>query len=201
MDHNAPYESPIEQYLFTKLRSHLLPTVAFTPQVSYGTQCGVFRVDGVLVFEQQKIALECDGAEYHDSYRDEWRDAILLGENHVNAVLRFGGSNIIDVPLVCLSDISRWYSEFFWDRALSMLAAARNEVEFQFENEDYSYGTYTLNGSERCFGSSRRFQSERREMWRGYYKFAQRNPGKSLDRIVELWKHSDRGAARIVNGN
>jgi very-short-patch-repair endonuclease len=200
MDHNAPYESPIEQYLFIKLRSHFAPNASLTPQVSFKTQCGIFRVDALLNFAERKVAVECDGKDYHNGYRDEWRDSILLGERHITDIVRFSGANIIDVPLVCISDLARWYAECFTIRGVAMLMAARKEVEFQFEEDDGSYGTYLFEGEHRCYGAVRRFSSERRDMWQGYYKFALRNPGKTLDRIIELWKQSDRGAARVVNG-
>jgi len=59
------------------------------------------------------ISFECDGKQFHDRWRDEWRDAITLGEGHVDVVYRLRGHDICFNVSDCLFLISHWEPEMF----------------------------------------------------------------------------------------
>lgn len=86
-------ESPIEERLFLAVRAYLKPTVSITPQVEIETQRGIRRVDFMLTDGEMFVALEADGADYHDFDRDLDRDAMLLLAGF-HAIFHFSGSFI-----------------------------------------------------------------------------------------------------------
>jgi hypothetical protein len=57
--------------------------------------CRSFIVDFVLRDSSDyRVGVECDGKKFHDASRDEWRDAMIIGENHLDAIYRLRGSDI-----------------------------------------------------------------------------------------------------------
>lgn len=41
-----------------------------------------------------RIGIECDGKKFHNASRDEWRDAMILGGEHLDVIYRLRGSDI-----------------------------------------------------------------------------------------------------------
>lgn len=87
-------ESPIETQLDNAIRSHLHGRTSWHRQVSYRTDGGVFRVDFLASIDGRRVAIECDGKQFHDYRRDLRRDIYLLFSRSVHAVMRFPGGNI-----------------------------------------------------------------------------------------------------------
>lgn len=194
----SEYESPIEEYLLDKLRSHLAPGASLDLQVPFETFVQGFRVDALLKYGCESVAIECDGREFHDPYRDEWRDALLLGHRHVTSVVRFGGANIMDVPLVCLLSLSLWFPDAFTERGRIVFAGAGTQMYSLGGDESRVFGRYHVGGN-----TFREFKASRtgtggREMWRTYWSFAYSCGKASLDEIIKKWRSSDRNAARII---
>ena len=50
--------SPIEEIFIAKLEKYLSPEVAIYPQYSISTPNGAFRIDFVLAFRNERIAIE-----------------------------------------------------------------------------------------------------------------------------------------------
>ena len=93
--YDPPYDSPIENEFAWAIVKYLESTVSFEKQKSFTTICGVFRPDFVATTNTgYSVAYECDGIVHHDSGRDEWRDAMLLGDRQVDVVVRLRGCDI-----------------------------------------------------------------------------------------------------------
>lgn len=201
MDYNPPYESPIEQYLLTKLQGHLSHDVALSLQVPFATKCGAFRVDSVLTQDAKRVGIECDGKEFHDFNRDEWRDAILLGEGHVTSIVRFSGASIIGCPLGCLAAFGYWFPSMLSERGLALAEKTQKELggDDVFCDECIVSCRYLdIDGERREFRADRRGTGGR-EFWQVYYQYACDHGG-DLDELIKRFKNSDRSSARIVNG-
>lgn len=97
------YESPIEQVMAGSLHvvmTHMGRPFVLDPQVVVGQ----YRVDLVLSGDGFKVAIECDGHDFHEktkhqAARDKFRDRFLTASGYT--VLRFTGSEIWNAPLTC----------------------------------------------------------------------------------------------------
>src|SRR5207248_2965195 len=85
-----------------------------------------FRVDFALRLGDRVVVLECDGAEFHDPSRDEWRDAAILGQGLAQTVYRFRGTDIWHCLNDCLWLLAFWEQPFFTERARESLERLRN---------------------------------------------------------------------------
>lgn len=94
--YEPPYESPIEDLFALNIVKYLADDVVLTPQVEVNTICGRFVLDFVLWSPMVgRVGIECDGKEFHDGHRDEWRDAMILGGGLVDSIYRLRGSDIV----------------------------------------------------------------------------------------------------------
>jgi very-short-patch-repair endonuclease len=93
--YEPPYDSPIEDIFAYHLDKYLPPDAIVNRQVEVTTQCGTFRIDFVCDAGERTVAFECDGAQYHDKARDEWRDALIMASGRVNALYRIMGQHIL----------------------------------------------------------------------------------------------------------
>ena len=84
-------ESPIESIFEEAFIKHSAAGVVLERQREFITQLGTFRVDFAIKQQGLLIGIECDGREFHDSFRDEIRDAVILGEGHLDTMYRFTG--------------------------------------------------------------------------------------------------------------
>jgi very-short-patch-repair endonuclease len=101
-NYRKPYfESYIEERLYYALiaKGYIVRTQA---------RCGPFRVD--LALPKYRIAIECDGKDFHSSpdqkKRDKKRSAYLY-KNGYRSVLRFTGSEIVKDPYGCVKKIEK----------------------------------------------------------------------------------------------
>src|SRR5437868_6129943 len=76
---DAYFESPIEREFGLALQKYISPGVELLQQLDLPTPWANFRADFALRLGDRVVVLECDGAEFHDPSRDEWRDAAILG--------------------------------------------------------------------------------------------------------------------------
>jgi len=98
-----PYDSPIEgifAYEFVKVAN---PEIDLISQHEVSTICGKFILDFLAVSKDgQRIGIECDGKEFHEHERDEFRDAVILGDFPIDSIYRFRGKDIYFSPHDCL---------------------------------------------------------------------------------------------------
>lgn len=90
------HESPLEERMSDLLIKALDDATTWKTQVNVRTAFGDFRLDALLVAPdgRPRVAIECDGARHHRGSRDEWRDAAILGEGFVDAILRVRGRDL-----------------------------------------------------------------------------------------------------------
>lgn len=94
-----PYESPIEQVFAREGQHHWRPDVRVVAQVPVATRLGSFRLDFmVTAADGWRIGVECDGAAYHDTFRDAFRDAAILGGRSVDSIVRIRGTDLVTRP-------------------------------------------------------------------------------------------------------
>lgn len=94
-----PYESPIEEVFAREAQHHWRPDVLVAAQVPVATQLGSFRLDFVVTAaDGWRIGVECDGAAYHNTFRDAFRDAAILGGKSVDSVVRIRSVDIVTRP-------------------------------------------------------------------------------------------------------
>lgn len=82
-------ESPIEEKLIKKLYED-----GFKPYSQY--PCGKYRIDIAITYKGKKVAIECDGKQFHSSKEQKEKDMIkdsVLNRNKWR-VYRFTGSEI-----------------------------------------------------------------------------------------------------------
>lgn len=89
--------TPIEKKMEKALKKQ---QISFKPQQPVGD----FVVDFLLTIEGNSIALECDGADYHEAERDRQRDQILW-EQHNIPTIRFTGSEIHQDAEKCVKQL------------------------------------------------------------------------------------------------
>jgi len=64
-------------------------------QFTFVTSFGEFRFDFIISCNCRLIGIECDGKQFHIPTRDFYRDAMLLGDGHVDSIYRIRGKDII----------------------------------------------------------------------------------------------------------
>lgn len=93
-------DSPIENDFLWEFRKVANPNLTVTRQVEIETDIGLFRPDFVLEWPEscRKIAVECDGKEFHEAKRDARRDSAIVATGAVEKVYRLRGSDICRHP-------------------------------------------------------------------------------------------------------
>ena len=193
--YTPPYDSPIEDkfaYHYIKYASDDVDMVA---QFEALTLCGRFIIDFVLLASNGKrIGIECDGREFHDESRDEWRDAMIIGEGHVDVIYRLRGCDIT----YCIEDILYLMAILepclFSTRAienLKVLASAEiqeiskdhcNDFYYFKHNNEVDAGFFKVEVRRRIVPNGQR------RFWQSAYRFAKLLGGGNLDEIIEKYR-------------
>ena len=165
-------------------------------QAEAPTLCGKFRLDLLVIVENRRIGIECDGRDFHDEYRDEWRDAMILGDVRTDEIIRLRACDLTYHLDDCIFILSRLHPSMFANRHrmnLERLASNRaKNARVSVSGAIFGYGF--LDGSAAVdFIDIQRRSIEGRQFWKNYYQFAIEHGGGSLDRLIELWSHTDRG--------
>jgi hypothetical protein len=197
--YNPPYDSPLEDDFAYHITKYLDPTIRLTPQYEVKTICGTFRLDFVAEAAGRKIGFECDGKDFHDVSRDEWRDAMILGSKSIDAIYRMRGSDIYYHINDILHFISRWNPELFSQRGLLNLQTLASDA-VRRNSEEYS----------KCFAFIRYLEDENqvpidmivrklyidekggRRFLETAYNFACSVGGGSLDEVIAKYRAQKR---------
>ena len=206
--YEPPYDSPIEDAFAYQLAKYLATGAAVERQVEVTTQCGTYRIDFVCTSEGRAVGFECDGHDYHDEARDEWRDALIMGTGRVNAIYRITGRNIFHQVDRALYLVSRCEGTLFSERGrtnLRILGEADIVSIDRFEDTSFlEYRWYPerlahlLDDQDSAKQASRpvvlritnctdrRFFGREPE-WTRKVRFARRHRGKSLAEIMQRY--------------
>jgi hypothetical protein len=169
--------------------------VDITPQFEVTTLCGRFIIDFVLTTSDgNRVGIECDGREFHDESRDEWRDAMILGEGHVDAIYRLRGSDITYYMEDILYLMAVLEPRFFSSRAtknLEVLASSEIQELPKSHCEDlyhFKYRNEAGLGFFRVETRRRAVPTGQRRFWQSAYRFAQSIGGGTLDDVMEKYR-------------
>lgn len=192
--YDPPYESPIEDLFALNIVKYLEESVQFQKQVDCRTVCGNFRIDFVCL-AGKGIGIECDGKDYHDEDRDEWRDAMILGDHCVDTIYRFRGQDLnyhMEDVLWIFSQYEPW---LFSERGrcnLDLLASENIKQGFSKE-----YGEMIVmptkweghpDGHVVIFRRTNEIPPGMRAHWTYLYKRALEFQGHDLDGVREQYK-------------
>ncbi len=108
------FESPIETAFFDAIWPVIDFDVWLYPQVTLKTPVGEFRVDLVAKIRNCCVVFECDGRQWHDRLRDEFRDAAILNHCDISAIYRLRGTDIHRDVETCLSILATWEEDLFF---------------------------------------------------------------------------------------
>lgn len=189
---DSPCDSPIEDICAGHCLKHLRSNSSVDRQVEVDTQHGRFRIDFVLTAGEKKIAVECDGRDFHNSYRDEFRDAILLGEGRFDTIYHFRGCDLTYYPDDCIWLMSVFNPEFFTERGLYILERLHRldiiRHDRSSDREDFQLrpASSLEIGMFWAFRRTIHTDPKHRIHWKYLYKFACEHPGASLDELIEL---------------
>lgn len=194
--YDPPYDSPIEDAFAWQATKYLSPKVTLSTQVEVPTICGLFRLDFVAEGANgRRTGFECDGKEFHNERRDEWRDAMILGCSDIHEIYRIPGKEItyrIEDVFYAISVWSPWLSD---DRQKhNLIRLARNkvvnqkikEVQTRFSVNYLDEDTDILNS----FFIEKRHKNipdGRRQFWQSAFQFAQSVGGGNLDEVMSLY--------------
>jgi len=194
--YDPPYDSPLEDLFAWNAVKYLDASVTLRKQVEVDTICGTFRMDFVAIRGESRVAFECDGAEFHDELRDEWRDAMILGTGETDFIYRLRGRDLVHHLEDCLYLSSRWNPELFSSRGLSILSDLASEKAKASETNDSTrwYVTYGLKSHGEGYVDQISVQRTPRLLpkgvrlfWKQIYAFAQDNGGGNLDELIAKW--------------
>jgi hypothetical protein len=198
--YKPPYDSPIEDIFAYNVVKYLMSDVELIPQYEVSTSRATFRLDFVLKNALgEKIAVECDGKEYHSYINDEWRDALILGESDIGEIFRFCGEDICFYLPVCLFSILKHHRFLFSQQGkINIITLAENintEIEYiysanhGFENDCIEFCCRNLlYDDERAVRNTTIIRRVKKssQYWMQLYKFAKEN--NHLKNIEELQK-------------
>ncbi len=191
---DPPYGSPIEEFFAWNFVKYANPNIDIRKQELISTTHGKFFLDFAVEDQQgYTIGIECDGKEFHDLYRDEWRDAIILGKGQISEIVRIRGAdihyNIEDVLFVLLI----WFPNLFSESGrinLTFLASDYIKRDQGSKNDSLSAFTRLLFGDGSVQGSyvTRRNipTGNKRQFWTRMAEFANKYPYKSVDELIEI---------------
>lgn len=198
-------ESPLEELFIHQFEKFLNANCQVIPQFKVNTTAGNFRIDFVIKLGELKIAIECDGADFHDEWRDEWRDSMILGGNNVDIIYRFRGKDLTTYLNECIHVIYLNDKKIFSDRYSSVhkslvdiesmekefseLVISKETTYFHLETTD-EFGTRT--GRHHLIKVIRRDKNDKDQYWNNLFEFAKQNQNQNqnqtLDELIELRK-------------
>lgn len=195
-------ESPLEVMFIETLEKYLSGKTEIIPQYGIVTLAGKFRLDFLLTVDDHKIGFECDGKDFHDEWKDEWRDALILGSDHIDTIYRFRGSDLYLNMDDCIYMIYHYDKALFNERyEIIGKQLISNELKEKLAREPLYHGEsnsvfYSLLTEEnehvgwRSIKVERRNKNDERAHWVTLFQFALKNPGKGLSQLIETREQS-----------
>lgn len=188
---DPPYDSPLEDEFVHNLEKYVGELDSFDPQVAVSTICGRFILDFVARAGERAVGFECDGKPYHDRFRDEWRDAMILGAEAVDTIYRLRGADLYYHMEDCLFVISKLDPWLFSDRGLANLDRLASDEARSFEyDHDPNILMIAYEGPslEPLFITIERRSSlnpeGKRLYWQTAYEYAKSEGGGDLDALL-----------------
>lgn len=198
--YSPPYDSPIEDSFALHYVKYAAPDIDLIPQFKVNTLCGTFIVDFALIDKSgYRVGVECDGKKFHEESHDEWRDAMILGENHLDAIYRIRGSDIhyyIEDVLFLLAALE---PNQFNVRAASNLRGLASP-EAQEVPKGHGIDQYKFryrNGNDIGFfnveARRRAVPATQRRFWQAAHSYAVSIGGGKLDTVISSYRENRSG--------
>ncbi len=199
--YDPPYDSPLEDLFALNIIKYLDCQTEFEKQVQVDTISGTFFIDFVISKGDRRIAIECDGKEFHGRERglyDEFRSGLILGQGAVDGIYRLRGCDLMYHLSDCLFVLSQWEPSFFGSRGLlnlSVLAShvVKRDISTTFEIHPLSYTAYYLDESQSHMNPLHiyieRFMRENPKFvngqhWQRLYRYAVEQNGGSINDLA-----------------
>ncbi|WAC13392.1 hypothetical protein [Dyadobacter pollutisoli] len=191
-------ESPIETLFIDAFEKYVSSKVEIYPQHEVQTPWGMFRLDFLLQLGEKRIAIECDGKDFHDAYRDEWRDALMLGSNLTDSIYRFRGKdlfwNVNDcVHLIYFYDKDLFNSRYQYNYSRLITEDLQERLdEDPFVDQETHWIDYAIRDeNNRMTGMAnlvihRRCQADKKAFWNSLFSIAEQNHGASIEQLISL---------------
>lgn len=191
---DPPYASFIEEFFAWNFAKYVDSSIDVRKQELISTTHGKFYLDfAVDDLNGETIGIECDGKDFHDRYRDEWRDALILDSGKVSQIIRITGADIYfdinDVLFVLLI----WFPRFFSESGKLNLTFLASDYIKSNQNSiiDSSYACTRLlfdDGSVQGSFVTRRtnLTDDGRQFWIRMAEFASIYPNKSVDELIGI---------------
>ncbi|MEN9433163.1 MAG: hypothetical protein RLZZ422_752 [Pseudomonadota bacterium] len=188
-----PYDSPIEDIFAWNMSKYISTDATMSAQVPVSTIGGNFILDFVLEHPNlNKVVVECDGEEFHDIHKDEWRDAMILGSGYAEAIYRIRGSDINYHMNDVLFIMSHIHPEIISNRGsinLNVLATKQaKSLDISDRQDEYvlNYDEEEIKNSHLLLTVRRhRIPKGQRRYWKTAYDFAVSVGGGSLDELMK----------------
>lgn len=189
-----PFDSPIEAAFAESCFKFLSPNAVVEKQVEVSTAHGIFRLDFLMAVNNRKIAVECDGKDFHERLRDELRDAILLGGGNCDTIYHFRGCDLVYYPYDCVWLMSLLDKDLFSQRGHLHLDKLRS-LAFDMSNKDTAKDEsffFNIDPPTRFFWLFRRsvwLASKNPTLnyhWKSLYRFACEYPNASLGELLDI---------------
>ena len=190
-------ESPLEELFIEQFEKYLSGKVDIISQYEVNTNAGKFRLDFVIESDKKKIGIECDGKEFHNEWRDEWRDALILGSNQVDTIYRFRGKDLACFINDCIHIIYHYDKEIFNERYSQIYNQLITNDLKEYINSNPSFKDETNRLSVRTTNEDghetggwmqiiveRRNKNNRESQWNVLYEFSKQHPGLNIDQII-----------------
>jgi hypothetical protein len=130
--YEPPYDSPLEEQLALFLPKYIEDESKFFKQYQVETPRGIFKLDFLVYSPKGKFGFECDGKDFHDYYRDLFRDALILGSSDIISIHRITGKDIHNRLEDAIFAISKVEPDAFSERGrknLWTLSTSRSNLE------------------------------------------------------------------------
>lgn len=201
--YDPPFESPIEDEFDWAVVKYLFEDCRVEKQYWVDTFAGRFRLDFVIHDGAgRRVGFECDGKRWHDTFRDECRDAVIVWEGGVDVIYRLRGTDIVnrlEDALALISGVEPTLFSSHGRTCLYRLASfqAREKMGepflstayIEYPPDDYDDRTRHLKVS-RHARLSRDEETGPGRFLRDFYDFAVEQRGKKLDQIIAEWQRN-----------
>jgi hypothetical protein len=192
-----PYYSQSELIFDETCFKHLHSKVTAEKQKEIITQYGTFYLDFLLTFEDERIAVECSGNDSSEQFRDEFRDAIILGEGYCETIYHFRDNDLKYYSEDCIWLMSLLDPKLFSRRGHIHLDILHH-LDFKIDNRSENILQVVNDGRKDDEGYPYHFWAFRRSVhlltlpnplkyhWKSLYQFACENQGLDLNELYDL---------------
>lgn len=192
-------ESPLEEIFLQQFEKFVNDRFEIIPQYEIRNSAGIFRLDFLLKSTDYMVGIELDGKEFHDEWKDEWRDAIMLGNEQVDCIYRFRGKDVTTYIHECIFAMFVNDHKLFDSRYTQVSKSlvdieifSNPETQFSHLEDCMIYSIPTIDEFGEITGRYhdirvvRRCRNNSSQYWKILFEFSQNYPGKNIDELIKI---------------